>query len=99
MVAAEYARMYENNQVIAKPPMKMPHESSLGTALNSFYNDIAFIEKSTADIEKEKAEARLLESAPSPVSQVPSSEADSIAAEAKEKKKKKVSNESIYSQS
>ncbi len=55
LMVVEYARMYENNQVIAKPPVKVAHDpSTLGTALNSFYSDIASIEKTAADIEKEK---------------------------------------------
>lgn len=94
----EYARVYENNQVIAKPPMKMPHETSLGSAINSFYSDIASIEKSAADIEKEKAEAMRLavtaaaaieSTSPSPVpTQMPPQDAEQEAN--KEKKKKKV---------
>jgi transcriptional regulator len=91
-MVAEYARVYENNQVIAKPPMKMPHESSLGSAIHSFYSDIASIEqKTTADIEKEKIELRLVESIPSPIAQVPPLETESATVEAiKERKKKKV---------
>ncbi|OXU22635.1 hypothetical protein TSAR_013641 [Trichomalopsis sarcophagae] len=95
----EYARVYENNQVIAKPPMKMPHETSLGSAINSFYSDIASIEKSAADIEKEKAEAMRLaataaaaiESAsPTPVlTQMPPQDAE-LQEVSKEKKKKKL---------
>ena len=106
-MAAEYARVYENNQVIAKPPMKVPHQqqhhhdASLGSVINSFYSDIASIEKS-ADVEKEKiavaaATATAVElrpaaesaAVPSPSPQVPPAEAD-LAGEMKEKKKKKV---------
>ncbi|XP_014221578.1 fibrous sheath CABYR-binding protein-like [Trichogramma pretiosum] len=50
-MVAEYARVYENNQVIAKPPVKVTaQEASLGSALNSFYSDIASIEKAEVDL-------------------------------------------------
>lgn len=39
----DYTRLYANTQVIAKPPVKM-HNESLGTAIDSFYNDIASME-------------------------------------------------------
>ncbi|XP_014217950.1 MHC class II regulatory factor RFX1 [Copidosoma floridanum] len=88
MVAAEYARVYENNQVIAKPPVKMTQESSMGSALNSFYSDIASIEH-TAETERERIEA--IANVPSPVPQVPHTEVDAVVLEAmKEKKKKKM---------
>lgn len=89
-MVAEYARMYEGSQVIAKPPMKMAHESTLGSAINSFYSDIASIEKSSttaADLEKERLEQRPGELAPSPVPQPPAQDNDEAV---KERKKKKV---------
>ncbi|KAK0168616.1 hypothetical protein PV327_002394 [Microctonus hyperodae] len=39
----DYSRIYANTQVIAKPPVKTNKEP-LGTALDSFYNDIASLE-------------------------------------------------------
>lgn len=95
-MVAEYARMYENNQVIAKPPIKMPHDpTALGSALNSFYSDIATMEKTAADTEKEKmAEIRVpdLVAMPSPIVpqvQVPMMDNDTPDG-TKERKKKKV---------
>lgn len=86
--------------------MKMPHETSLGSAINSFYSDIASIEKSAADIEKEKSEAMRLaataaaaiESAsPSPLPiQMPPQDAEPQEA-IKEKKKKKVDSNTFLS--
>lgn len=43
-----YAPIYTNNKIIAKPPMKASKES-LGSALNSFYNDIARIERTETE--------------------------------------------------
>ncbi|KAJ8667431.1 hypothetical protein QAD02_009094 [Eretmocerus hayati] len=88
MMAAEYARVYENNQVIAKPPMKMPHESSLGSALNSFYSDIASMEKTTPDFER-KEEFRPAEVVAAPVAPVLPQDSDAIHDPMKEKKKNK----------
>ena len=89
---ADYSQIYSSNQVIAKPPVKAQRES-LGSALDSFYSDIASIEKSKLEIESEKQESYLLESVPSPIQATQSEvEPSSSALEAvmKEKKKKKV---------
>ncbi|KYN02370.1 PREDICTED: formin-binding protein 4-like [Cyphomyrmex costatus] len=43
-----YAPIYTNNKIIAKPPVKASKES-LGSALDSFYNDIARIEKTETE--------------------------------------------------
>ncbi|XP_019699913.1 formin-binding protein 4 isoform X2 [Harpegnathos saltator] len=43
-----YTPMYSNNKIIAKPPVKAAKES-LGSALDSFYNDIARIEKTETE--------------------------------------------------
>lgn len=47
----DYAQVYANTQVIAKPPVKSQTDKSLGSALDSFYNDIASIEKTNAEQE------------------------------------------------
>ncbi|XP_046746621.1 RNA-binding protein 42-like [Diprion similis] len=46
-VLTDYAQVYANTQVIAKPPVKSQTES-LGSALDSFYSDIASIEKTNS---------------------------------------------------
>ncbi|XP_050450317.1 formin-binding protein 4-like isoform X2 [Cataglyphis hispanica] len=43
-----YTPIYTNNKIIAKPPVKASKES-LGSALDSFYNDIARIEKTETE--------------------------------------------------
>ena len=43
-----YAPIYTNNKIIAKPPVKASKES-LGSALDSFYSDIARIEKTETE--------------------------------------------------
>ncbi|XP_011696542.1 PREDICTED: formin-binding protein 4-like isoform X2 [Wasmannia auropunctata] len=43
-----YAPIYTNNKIIAKPPVKASKES-LGSALDSFYNDIARIEQTETE--------------------------------------------------
>ncbi|XP_067203189.1 formin-binding protein 4-like isoform X2 [Linepithema humile] len=43
-----YAPVYTNNKIIAKPPVKASKES-LGSALDSFYNDIARIERTETE--------------------------------------------------
>lgn len=94
-MVAEYARMYENNQVIAKPPVKVTHDAAaMGSALNSFYSDIASIEKTRVEVEKEKLpEIRVPEMVvmPSPiVPPVPVIDNDGTPDATKERKKKKV---------
>ena len=92
MVAAEYARVYENNQVIAKPPVKMSHEATMGSQLHSFYNDIACIDKkNSADLEnKEKLENRIADATALSVLQSSQGDTESTETVSKEKKKKKV---------
>lgn len=68
-MVADYTHVYTNSQIIAKPPIKTQRES-LGSALNSFYNDIASIEKINAEQELEQQEIPSMESVPSPVQQV-----------------------------
>lgn len=43
-----YTPIYTNNKIIAKPPVKALKES-LGSALDSFYSDIARIEKTETE--------------------------------------------------
>ena len=91
---AEYARAYENNQVIAKPPVKVTsQEASLGSAINSFYSDIAAIEKAEVDHQQLMAET----SSPPvmvqmPVPELSMSENDAM----KDKKRKKVQHNILY---
>ncbi|XP_058796412.1 formin-binding protein 4-like [Phymastichus coffea] len=96
-MVAEYARVYDqNNQVIAKPPVKMPHEASLGSALNSFYSDIASMEKSNAvaeAAEKERLQAEHMRLTTDIQQQPVMMQAVSMegeVTETKEKKKKKL---------
>ena len=88
---ADYSHIYGTSQVIAKPPVKAQKES-LGSAIDSFYNDIASIESSKAEIETEKQESHLPESISSPIPppqpEVDQSSSSEVAT--KEKKKKKV---------
>lgn len=50
----DYAQVYTNAQVIAKPPVKSQNES-LGSALDSFYSDIATIEKTSLAAEQDQS--------------------------------------------
>ena len=84
----DYGQVYANTQVIAKPPVKT-HKESLGSVLDSFYNDIATMEK----IEQEPEQVSPVESAPLALQQIaqeveqPPILTDSVL---KERKKKKV---------
>ncbi|XP_012280309.1 formin-binding protein 4 isoform X2 [Orussus abietinus] len=90
-MVADYTQMYASSQVIAKPPIKMQRES-LGSALNSFYSDIASIEKTKNEQDKEQ-ETLASEAVPSPVQQVQTeiTEQSNLPTETviKEKKRKK----------
>ncbi|XP_033214231.1 formin-binding protein 4-like isoform X2 [Belonocnema kinseyi] len=89
---ADYSHIYRTSQVIAKPPVKAQRES-LGSAIDSFYNDIASIESSQPpEVETEIQESHFPESVSSPnpppqpeVDQSPSSSEAIL----KDKKKKK----------
>nr|XP_046481673.1 formin-binding protein 4-like isoform X1 [Neodiprion pinetum] len=102
-VITDYAQVYANTQVIAKPPVKSQTES-LGSALDSFYSDIASIEKTNSEQEcmiQQDIETRRKEAATPPLATLPntvitsSSHAEieqpnaSIDLAGKEKKKKK----------
>lgn len=90
---ADYSHIYGTSQVIAKPPVKAQRES-MGSAIDSFYSDIASIESSQPpEVETEIQESHLPESVSSP-NPPPQSEVDqspsSSEAIMKDKKKKKV---------
>ncbi|XP_044009823.1 uncharacterized protein LOC122853418 isoform X2 [Aphidius gifuensis] len=93
----DFPRIYTNTQVIAKPPMKTSNET-MGSALDSFYSDIASLER--PPIEAKPVEAIIyntnLPDRPQPVStptSLTSDNNDKIINDAltkdKEKKKKK----------
>ncbi|XP_015609403.1 formin-binding protein 4 isoform X2 [Cephus cinctus] len=94
-VVADYTQVYTNSQIIAKPPIKTQRES-LGSALDSFYSDIASIEKTNIEQEQEIPEVVApVESVPSPSQPQVSIETpqivipvDSIIREKKKKKAK-----------
>lgn len=87
----DYSQVYANTQVIAKPPIKS-HKETLGSAIDSFYNDIASIEKIRNDHETEQVlpvetvPVTVLQGQPAEVEQ-PQILTDSVL---KERKKKKV---------
>lgn len=87
----DYSQIYGTNQVIAKPPVKA-HRESLGSAIDSFYNDIASIENSNLETEQpESQECNYPENASSPVTQLQTEDSQSTSdAITKDKKKKKV---------
>lgn len=86
----DYSQIYGTNQVIAKPPVKA-HRESLGSAIDSFYNDIASIENSNLETEQpESQECNYPENASSPVTQLQTEDSQSTSdAITKDKKKKK----------
>lgn len=92
-MVTDYARIYENSQVIAKPPVKTTVRESIHSAIDSFYNDIASIEQNTK-IESEANKKVSAETVPSTTVQVQQTEAEqspaSVDPNLKEKKKKKV---------
>lgn len=94
MVPQEYApQIYDNSQVITKPPVKaVVPESTLGSALNSFYSDIASIENNQFEQEqREKTETEPGLSVISAPPQIQQSEAEvPMPDQTKEKKKKKL---------
>lgn len=91
----DYSQIYGTNQVIAKPPVKA-HRESLGSAIDSFYSDIASIESSNLETEQpERQEINYPEAVSSPVPQIQlednqSSTSDAIAKDRKKKKVKKI---------
>ncbi|XP_048514272.1 formin-binding protein 4-like isoform X2 [Athalia rosae] len=66
----DYAQIYANTQVIAKPPIKSQNES-LGSALDSFYNDIASIEKTNAEQDSNGFETPGETTPPPPIPTIP----------------------------
>lgn len=92
----DFPRIYTNTQVIAKPPIKTSNET-IGSALDSFYNDIASLER--PPIEAKPVEATVfntnLTDHPQPVSTPSSLTSDNdkinndVSLKDKEKKKKK----------
>lgn len=91
VLAADYTPIYANSQVIAKPPVKTSRES-LGSALDSFYSDIASLEKGATEQDIEQKDAVQTESVPSPLPQVQAEieQNSTIPDGSKDKKKKKV---------
>lgn len=90
-----YTPIYTNNKIIAKPPVKASKES-LGSALDSFYNDIARIEKTETErtVQQQDPIAGVTEQAPAPTEETkPETESETISNDTimKERKKKKVS--------
>lgn len=88
-----YTPIYTNNKIIAKPPVKASKES-LGSALDSFYNDIARIERTETERVAQHQDTAAIEQASVPVEEmkIPETEVDSVSSDTttKEKKKKKV---------
>lgn len=87
-----YAPIYPNNKIIAKPPVKAAKES-LGSALDSFYNDIARIEETERSAQHQ--DTAIMEQPPPPVTEevkLPETDSESVPCDTtmKERKKKKV---------
>lgn len=89
-----YTPIYTNNKIIAKPPVKASKES-LGSALDSFYNDIARIEKTeTERTVQQDPVAVVTEQAPVSIEETKlETESEIVSSDTtmKERKKKKVS--------
>lgn len=90
-----YTPIYTNNKIIAKPPVKASKES-LGSALDSFYNDIARIEKTETErtAQQQDSVVAVTEQAPVPIEDTkPETEPETVPSDTtmKERKKKKVS--------
>lgn len=90
-----YTPIYTNNKIIAKPPVKASKES-LGSALDSFYNDIARIEKTETErtVQQQDPVAVVTEQAPVSVEETKlETESETVSNDTtmKERKKKKVS--------
>ncbi|XP_071641339.1 uncharacterized protein [Temnothorax longispinosus] len=89
-----YAPIYTNNKIIAKPPVKSSKES-LGSALDSFYNDIARIEKTETERtgQHQDVAATVMEQVSIPTEETkPEIELETVSSDTttKERKKKKV---------
>lgn len=89
-----YTPIYSNNKIIAKPPVKAAKES-LGSALDSFYNDIARIERTETERAAQHQDTAIMEQASAPIAEeakLPETELESVPCDTttKEKKKKKV---------
>lgn len=89
-----YTPIYTNNKIIAKPPVKASKES-LGSALDSFYNDIARIEKTETErtVQQQDPVAAVTEQAPASIDEIkPETEPETVSNDTtmKERKKKKV---------
>ncbi|KAL0110406.1 hypothetical protein PUN28_013797 [Cardiocondyla obscurior] len=86
-----YAPIYTNNKIIAKPPVKTSKES-LGSALDSFYNDIARIEKTETERIGQQPDVPVEEQVSTSTEEAkPEIESETVASEiaTKERKKKK----------
>ncbi|XP_011269281.2 uncharacterized protein LOC105259194 [Camponotus floridanus] len=88
-----YTPIYTNNKIIAKPPVKASKES-LGSALDSFYNDIARIEKTETErtVQQQDPVVSVTEQAPAPIEEMkPETESETVSNDTimKERKKKK----------
>ncbi|XP_014469072.1 PREDICTED: formin-binding protein 4-like [Dinoponera quadriceps] len=86
-----YAPIYSNNKIIAKPPVKAAKES-LGSALDSFYNDIARIERTETERATQHQDTATMEQAPVLEEvKLPETEPESVPCDTtmKEKKKRK----------
>lgn len=91
-----YAPVYTNNKIIAKPPVKASKES-LGSALDSFYNDIARIERTETErtVQHQDTATTVAVTEPVPVATEeakPETEPETTSSDImmKERKKKKV---------
>lgn len=89
-----YAPIYTNNKIIAKPPVKASKES-LGSALDSFYSDIARIEKTETERigQQQDITATVTEQISVPTEEAkPEIEPETVSSDTttKERKKKKV---------
>lgn len=88
-----YAPIYTNNKIIAKPPVKASKES-LGSALDSFYSDIARIEKTETERtgQHQDVAATVTEQVSIPIEEPkPEIEPETVSNDTtKERKKKKV---------
>ncbi|XP_036146449.1 formin-binding protein 4 isoform X2 [Monomorium pharaonis] len=92
-----YTPIYTNNKIIAKPPVKASKES-LGSALDSFYNDIARIEKTeTERIAQQDVVATVTEQVSTPMEEAkpemePETAPNDTAMKERKKKKTRISN-------
>lgn len=87
-----YTPIYTNNKIIAKPPVKASKES-LGSALDSFYNDIARIERTETERTGQQQDTTLIEPIPLAIEEAKTETEPEIMPNdtmIKEKKKKKV---------